>query len=151
MRVDYVLILGSNSIEREVITGFLHADGYRVFDTDSVGAARKIISRFPVDAIVVDRGFNANESLAFLAWVQARHPQVARVLMTHDPQSLESMRSMGLGQAHSLLLKPLVESELLFALSRALRKAQQEPEPARALDEHFPLVRFFNRLQLGRA
>lgn len=151
MRSDYVLILAGNTIEREVLTGMLHSDGYRVFDTDSVQAARKIIERFPVDAVIVDRGFPADDSLALMSYVQARHPRVARVLMTHEPQSLGAMRSLGLGQAHTLLLKPIVEAELIFGLGRALRKATQLREATLPEDEHFPLVRFFNRLQLGRS
>lgn len=151
MSGEYVLILAGNTIEREVLTGMLQADGYRVFDTDSARSARKIVDRFPVDVVLVDRGFHAEGCLPFLAYVQAHHPQVARVLMTHDPQSPEAMRAMGVGHTHALLLKPVVEAELLFCVSRALVKSSIEPEPASAEDLSLPLVRFFDRVQPGRA
>jgi len=151
MSGDYVLILGCNTLERNVLTGMLQSEGYRVFDTDSAQAARKIARKFPVDAVLVDRGFRAYEFLAFLAHIQARHPQVARVLMTHEPQSPEALRAMGLGHAHTLLLKPITQSELLFGLARALTKARVHPKPPAQGDDLFPWVRFFNRLQPGRA
>ncbi len=151
MSGEYVLILGSNTLEREVLTGMLHSEGYRVFSTDSPQTARKIIVRFPVDAVLVDRGFRADETLAFLAFVQAHHPEVARVLMTPDPQSPQAMRAMGLGHTHTLLLKPIIESELMYGLGRALRKARVSPQPASPEDDSFPLVRFFNRVELGHA
>lgn len=151
MNGKYVLILDTNAIERQVMVGMLRGAGYRVFDTDSALSARNIVERFPLDAVVVDRGFCADESLAFLAIVQARHPRVARVLMTDDPQSPEALRAMGIGHTHSLLLKPIVEPELLFGLVRALRKAEFAPEPPSPENEIFPTVCFFNRLELGRA
>lgn len=151
MSGKYVLILDGNTLEREVLSGMLHSEGYRVFDTDSCLAARKIVHRFPVDAVVVDRGFRADESLAFLAHLQACHPQVARLLMTHEPQSAEAMRAMGLGQAHTLLLKPIAETELVFGLARAFSKAEIVPRPTSHEDDIFPLVRFFNRLELGQS
>jgi DNA-binding NtrC family response regulator len=151
MNGDYVLILGSNTLERDVLTGMLHSEGYRVFSTDCPLTARKIIYRFPVDAVLVDRGFRADETLAFLAFVQAHHPQVARVLMTPDPRSRQSLRAMGLGHTHSLLLKPVIESELFFSLTRALRKARVFPEPASLEDETFPAVGFFSHADPGHA
>lgn len=151
MSGEYVLILAGNTIEREVLRGMLHGDGYCVFDTDSARAAQRIMDRFPVDAVLVDRGFHSEGFVPFMAHVQARHPQVARVLMTHDPQSLEAMRAMGVGHTHSLLLKPVVEAELLFCLSRALVKAALLPLPASDEELSLPLARFFNRVQPGRS
>lgn len=151
MTGDYVLILASNTLEREILSGMLHSEGYRVFDTDSAQAARKIIQRFPVDAVLVDRGFHADESLAFLAFLQARHPRVARVLMTHEPQSPEALRAMGLGHTHTLLLKPIIESELVFGLDRALNKARDVPEPTTPDNDLFPSVHFFKHIHPGRA
>jgi DNA-binding NtrC family response regulator len=162
MSGEYVLILAGNTLERERIAAVLFREGYRVFDTDDVQGARRIMERFPVDVVVVDRGFRPDDVLAFLAHVQARHRGVGRVLMTHEPQSPGALRAMGQGQVHTLLLKPLTETELLLGVGRALRKARVRPALPRRDDGEgegegraggrgiSALVRFFQRVHLGR-
>jgi len=102
--------------------------GWRGEYEDSPRVALSRIDSEHFDVVVTDMHMPVIDGAQLLTEVQARHPEVVRVVLSGDPEAADIFRCVPV--AHQFLTKPFEASDFTTTLDRALelREVLQAPE-----------------------
>jgi two-component system response regulator TctD len=112
-----VLLLEDDERVARGLAAVATTDGHRVFHARTVAEAAELLEKEPIEVFVADMGLAGNEDgLEALRSCKARHPAVARVLMT----GARGIGAGGAGQPWELYAaKPFGRAEFRNLLEKA--------------------------------
>jgi DNA-binding response OmpR family regulator len=115
-----VLIVEDDDLARALATESLGRDGYRVVEAASVAEARQMLSREPVELVVLDLGLPDGSGLELLTDLR-RTGDIAVVVVTGRGELEDRVVGLRLG-ADDYLVKPIAPSELNARVEAVLRR-----------------------------
>ncbi len=89
----------------------LRREGYEIVTSESVHEALEILDSRPIDLILSDQKMPGMSGLEFLEKVAARHPEVARLVITGWPEEIPPDQIELLG-IRALIPKPWDDQQL---------------------------------------
>jgi response regulator RpfG family c-di-GMP phosphodiesterase len=93
----------------------LRREGYEILTAESVSEGLRILASRRVDLVLTDQKMPGMSGLEFLEQVAARHPEVARLLITGWPEEIPADQIELLG-IRALIPKPWDDGELRSVL-----------------------------------
>jgi response regulator RpfG family c-di-GMP phosphodiesterase len=93
----------------------LRREGYEILTAESAAEALRILGSREVDLVLTDQKMPGTSGLEFLAQVAARHPDVARLLITGWPEEIPPDQIEALG-IRALIPKPWDDQQLKSVL-----------------------------------
>ena len=125
----HILIVDDEQQIRELLSAYLHKQGYRVQAASTSDEAMHALKQTPVDLAVLDIGLANEDGLKLLSKIKLGYPSVRVVMLTglgFVEDLLEEAQRKG---ADGYMSKVLSLDELHMAIQRALRP---QPQPASA-------------------
>lgn len=118
-RRPVLLLVDDESRILSALRRTLRREGYAILTAESAGEALRLLEEKPVDLVLSDQKMPGTSGLELLRAVAARHPRVARLLITGWPEEVpaEERRALGI---RALLPKPWDDAELKATLRRHL-------------------------------
>jgi response regulator RpfG family c-di-GMP phosphodiesterase len=93
----------------------LRREGFEIVTAESVAEGLRILGSRKVDMVITDQKMPGMSGLEFLEQVAARHPEVARFLITGWPEEIPPQRVQLLG-IRALIPKPWDDAQLRSVL-----------------------------------
>jgi len=126
----HVLLVDDDGRIRALMDRFLRQEGFRVTAAADAAEARRKLSAFLFDVVVLDVMMPGEDGLSLLEAVKGgMAPQVPVLMLTARAEPSERIRGLELG-ADDYLAKPLEPRELSLRLANLVRR---RPEPAGAV------------------
>ena len=114
----HILVVDDETVQREVVSGFLKKQGFEVTSTQSGEKALELFRQESFDLVLTDQKMPNMSGLDLLQSVHSINPETAVILMTAYG-SIEAAVSSIKGGAIDYLTKPLNLDELLFRIRQA--------------------------------
>jgi response regulator RpfG family c-di-GMP phosphodiesterase len=89
----------------------LRREGYEILSAASAAEGLRILESRPVDLVLTDQKMPGMSGLEFLEKVAARHPEVARLVITGWPEEIPSEQIERLG-IRALIPKPWDDQQI---------------------------------------
>ena len=118
-RRPVVLLVDDEAHILSALRRALRREGYEILAAASAAEALALLEERPVDLVLSDQKMPGTSGLELLRRVAARHPGVARLLITGWPEEVPAAEREALG-IRALLPKPWDVGELREALRRSL-------------------------------
>lgn len=109
----------------------LRGSGYCVLTAGSGGQALEMLAQMPVDLVISDMRMPAMDGAQLLEQVQARWPEVVRILLTGHSDMDSTVAAINRGRIFRYINKPWDEHELLGAVQQGLQMQALERERRR--------------------
>lgn len=116
-----ILLVDDETAQRSIMASILKAEGYRVFEADSVDSALERITESEPEVILTDLKMPGKSGIELVAGIASQPKRPEIIVMTAFGTIETAVKAMKLG-AYDYLTKPLEREELLLAVSRALEK-----------------------------
>lgn len=129
-----VLIAEDNDVSREMMSGILRAQGYRVYGAIDGESAIKVISDRSVDMALVDINMAPKGGFEFVRYLVAKGIKLPVVIVTGDDSADMLMEASALGVVQ-VLQKPVDPKRLVQTVERVLRRKGLNPSPL-AVERH---------------
>ncbi len=120
-----VLIVDDNPGARDSLRLVLQQEGFETVEAASVAEARRELSLWDFDLVLLDLGMPDESGTALLAELRPRMPATAVVVVTAHADAQAAVGTLRLG-AYDCLFKPVPPDELIEAVERALRRRSDE-------------------------
>ncbi len=119
-RVDHVLVVSDEPDLRSIVAGFLERSGYRVTSVDCGKLMRRVVTREPVDLVVVDIELPGECGIALTRFLH-EHTQIGIVALTASDASGDRIVTLEAG-ADDCLARPVDLRELLARTKAVSRR-----------------------------
>lgn len=119
-RVDHVLVVSDEPDLRAIVAGFLERSGYRVTSVDCGKLMRRVVTREPVDLVVVDIELPGECGIALTRFLH-EHTQTGIVALTASDASVDRIVTLEAG-ADDCLARPVDLRELLARTKAVTRR-----------------------------
>lgn len=119
-RVDHVVVVSDEPDLRSIVAGFLERSGYRVTSVDCGKLMRRVVTREPVDLVVVDIELPGECGIALTRFLH-EHTQTGIVALTASDASVDRIVSLEAG-ADDCLARPVDLRELLARTKAVSRR-----------------------------
>jgi DNA-binding NtrC family response regulator len=130
MMTRSILVVDDEPNMRWVLTQALEQAGYSVQSADSGDAALGVVSRAPVDLVVLDLKLKSEDGLTILRRLRERRPELVVIILTAYGTVANAVEAMQLGAA-DMLRKPFDVEEVRFKIERALERRAMQDEIVR--------------------
>lgn len=131
-----VLVVDDEPRVREVVVEYLKRDGFEVQEAADAGLARRLLSDYRPDLVILDIMFPGASGLDLLSEVRRRGDEVAVILLTARADEGDRVLGLELG-ADDYVVKPFSPRELVARVRSVLRRVQ--PATPGAAISHGPL------------
>ncbi len=135
-----VLVVDDEKNLRESLAAYLESEDIAAFAAGSGEAARELLERERVDAVVVDLRMPGMSGLDFLSWLKDEGPAVPAVMISAHGDVADAVEAMKRG-ASDYLTKPFSPDELVVRLRKALSDAKLAAAVGAAKRASEPAVR----------
>ena len=125
MSAALLIVDDDRTIRESLVTLFVES-GYRAIGAEGVTAARQVLARGGVDALLLDIRLKDGDGLAFLAELRAAQPRLPVIMATSYSDSDRAIAAMRQG-AFEYVTKPFDLPTLLAAVERAVRSPSPTP------------------------
>jgi len=126
----HVLLVDDDSRIRDLMDRFLRKEGFRVTAAEDAAEARRKLSAFLFDVVVLDVMMPGEDGFDLLAFIRAgAAPEVPVLMLTARAEPPDRIRGLELG-ADDYLAKPFEPRELALRLANLVRR---RPEPTGAV------------------
>jgi DNA-binding response OmpR family regulator len=116
---------------REAVVEFLCSRGLRGQGLPSAAAFREVLSRQPVDVVVLDIAMPGEDGLALARWLRTQSPATAILFATASGRPTDRIFGLEIG-ADDYIVKPYDLHELLARIRSILRRPPRERAAPRA-------------------
>lgn len=123
-----ILIAEDNDVSREMMSGILRAQNYKIYGAVDGESAIKVINDRPIDLALVDINMAPKGGFEFVRYLVAKGNKLPVVIVTGDDSADMLMEASSLGVAQ-VLQKPVDPKRLLQTVERILRKRGFNPTP----------------------
>jgi DNA-binding NtrC family response regulator len=136
-----VLIVDDEPNALKVLSAILSADGYKVFESQDVEKAIKIVMKEDVDAIITDLKMPGRDGMQFLEYVSENHADIPVIFLTAYGTVESAVHAVKLGAFH-YFIKPPDYGKLKGVLAGAVGNSRLKKELAfiesRTSEEDYP-------------
>ena len=119
-RIDHILVVSDEPDLRSMVSGFLERSGYRVTSVDCGKLMRRVVTREPVDLVVVDIELPGECGIALTRFLH-EHTQTGIVALTTSDASVDRIVTLEAG-ADDCLARPVDLRELLARTKAVTRR-----------------------------
>ena len=119
-RVEHVLVVSDEPELRKLVGGFLERSGYRITTVDCGKLMRRVVTREPVDIVVVDIELPGECGIALTRFLH-EHTQTGIVALTASDTSVDRIVTLEAG-ADDCLARPVDLRELLARTKAVTRR-----------------------------
>jgi len=120
-----VLVVGDESIVRDVVVRYLRREGYRTLEAADGDTARELVQRERPDLVVLDLMLPGTDGLAVCRWIRG-HSQLPVIMLTARGEEADRIVGLELG-ADDYVTKPFSPRELAARVKTVLRRAAPSP------------------------
>ncbi len=125
----YLLLVEDEATQRQVLTTYLSANGFRVAAVSNGALMREALEAEMPQAVLLDIGLPGEDGFALARWLRERHPQLGVIMVTGATDSVDRIVGLETG-ADDYVTKPYDPRELLARIKSLLRRTQtQRPAP----------------------
>lgn len=128
-----VLIVDDETGVRDAVALMVKQAGHAVHTAASVAKAKLMLESEDISVVITDIYMPENDDLAFLHFLQEKHPAVPVLVMTGDPTLETAVGALRL-KAVDYVAKPVTPESLGSALDAAGRVLERQSALARAHD-----------------
>lgn len=123
-----ILIVDDDPSVLESLEAFLanQLPGLQVKVAETVDAARKILSKQPVDLVLCDYLIDKTDGVEFLSEVARTHAHARRILMTGHPAQGLAVKAQQDAQVSAFAVKPLDPAQTLYLVNAVLSNPEGE-------------------------
>ena len=114
-----ILVVDDEAQIRELLSIFLHKQGYQVLTASSSAETLSCLAAQPVDIVVLDIGLAEEDGLSLLEHLKTSHPGVRVVMLTGMGFVEDLLQEAHDKGADGYVSKVLPLDELLIAIERA--------------------------------
>jgi two-component system, NtrC family, response regulator AtoC len=125
-----VLIIDDETNMRWVLGRALEQAGYTIHGAGTGDEALALISREPIDLVLLDLKLRGEDGLTILRRLRERRPDLVVIILTTYGTVPTAVEAMQLGAA-DFLRKPFDVEEVVFKIARALGRRAMQQELAR--------------------
>lgn len=129
-----ILVVDDDPAIRELLRYMLGDEGYRVTLVADAAAARQLVPSETFDVVLCDMTLPGESGLSLCAHLASEYPDVAVLMVTALDSAEVAETVVGFG-AFAYIVKPFRRSELLGAVSSALRRLDLTAGARRERDE----------------
>lgn len=122
-----ILIVDDETSIRKLVMAKLSAEGYRCLEAASSEQALELLSKDPVNLVLLDVKMPGKSGLEFLPEIKSRFPDTAVVMATAVADVTTAIDCMQHG-AYDYITKPFDLNDILHSVRRALEKRRLEIE-----------------------
>ncbi|MDA7947259.1 MAG: winged helix-turn-helix domain-containing protein [Hyphomicrobiaceae bacterium] len=119
-RLNHILVVSDEPELRTMVGGFLERSGYRVTTVDCGKLMRRVVTREPVDLVVVDIELPGECGIALTRFLR-EHTQIGIVALTASETSVDRIVTLEAG-ADDCLARPVDLRELLARTKAVTRR-----------------------------
>jgi two-component system phosphate regulon response regulator OmpR len=120
----YLLLVEDEPTQRQVLTHYLSANGYRVAAVANGALMREALAAEMPQAVLLDIGLPGEDGFALARWLRERHAQLGVIMVTGASDSVDRIVGLETG-ADDYVTKPYDPRELLARIKSLLRRTQQ--------------------------
>jgi len=127
----HILVVDDDSRIRDLVSRYLHENGFVVLTASDAGKASDVIQRFDLDALVVDVMMPGQSGLAFTQSLRRDGVETPVLLLTALGEAEDRIDGLESG-ADDYMPKPFEPRELVLRLNAILRRTQKPQNLAQA-------------------
>jgi two-component system OmpR family response regulator len=116
---QHILVVDDESQIRELLSLYLHKQGYEVSTASSSAETLSCLAANPIDLVVLDIGLAQEDGLRLLEHLKASHPDVRVIMLTGMGFVEDLLQEAHDKGADGYVSKVLPLDELLIAIERA--------------------------------
>ena len=143
---SHILIVDDEPDIRDLVQTYLNQQGYRTSTAENGEMLRSILSKEPVDLIILDLGLPGEDGLSLTRYL-SEHFDMPVIIVTGKGETVDRIIGLEVG-ADDYIAKPFDLRELLARIRSVLRRTHQRPQ--RKTEKGGPVVHFAGwQLDLG--
>jgi len=123
-----ILIAEDNDVSREMMSGVMRTQGFKVFGAIDGESAIKVVSERPIDLALVDINMTPKGGFDFVRHLVARGIKLPVVIVTGDDSADLLVEASALG-VDKILQKPVSPERLIQTVERILKRQGVNPAP----------------------
>lgn len=127
-----LLVVDDDPMIRRAIARAAEDPDYEILLADAPTAALELLAKNAVQVVISDQHMRGARGTDFLAIVEAKYPEIVRILLTSDTSKSVFVSAVNKGQARRVLYKPWNDEQLHTIVRQALglpvRRAAVQPE-----------------------
>ncbi len=123
-----ILVAEDNDVSREMMSGVLRTQGYRVFGAIDGESAIKVVEDRPIDLALVDVNMAPKGGFEFVKYLMVKGIDMPVVIITGDDGGHILMEASSLGVS-KVIQKPVEPDKLLQVVQRLLKRKGFNPQP----------------------
>lgn len=127
----YLLLVEDEATQRQVLTQYLSANGFRVAAVANGALMREALVAEMPNAVLLDIGLPGEDGFALARWLRERHPLLGVIMVTGATDSVDRIVGLETG-ADDYVTKPYDPRELLARIKSLLRRTQTQRPAAPA-------------------
>jgi two-component system NtrC family sensor kinase len=120
-----ILVVDDEIAVRNIVESILLSSGYRCQTACDPAEARKLLARQTFDLVISDINMPGESGLDFLKYVKTDFPETATIIITVMDSNEAAKEALAVG-ASGYIIKPFMQSELLFCVKHTLRRNELE-------------------------
>jgi two-component system, NtrC family, response regulator HydG len=135
-----VLVVDDSPETIELIKRNLESGGYKVFSSNNVQSAVKLLSALNIELVITDLKMPGENGMELIRHVSDNYKNISTLVITGFPSIQGAVESIKIG-AEEYLVKPFTDSELFKAVERALRKThKQKKASSKPIPQNFGII-----------
>ncbi len=123
-----ILVAEDNDLSREMMSGVLRTQGYRVYGAINAESAIKVVEDRDIDLALVDINMSPTGGFEFIKYLIVKGLTIPVVVITGDDSSHVLMEATSLG-VRRVLQKPVEPDRLVQTVERLLKQRGLNPKP----------------------
>lgn len=129
-----LLVVDDDPMIRRAIARAAEDPDYEILLADGPTAALELLSKHEIQVVISDQHMRGTRGTDFLAVVEARYPEIVRVLLTSDTSTSVFVSAVNKGHVRKVLYKPWNDDQLHTIVRQSLglpvRRAAVQHAPA---------------------
>lgn len=123
-----ILIAEDNDVSRELMSGILRAQGYRIYGAVDGESAIHVVEERNIDLCIVDINMSPKGGFEFVKYLLVKGLKIPVILVTAEQSSNILLEATSLG-VERLLQKPVTPDRLIEIVRRMLKQRGLETKP----------------------